>query len=246
MVHLREFGSVSGMTVHASPIIPSIHHIIGLICHELHVSLIATLLSMSCQTTLDSFKKTEPDTVKCRPDPPVDPTHPLVQTLGGAHGSLDGQATDVLPALLEEGDEVVDGQHDVGDELVLGHADVADGYTHAEHLLQLELDGRLDLGDLVGEVLSVRDGRGELSGLGETRAEETGDLLDERIGGDERIVLARKLLDELLVLVELLQVVRGHGVDAVVLGTVNVVLVTEDADGLRKSVYVPKAQSPPD
>lgn len=84
------------------------------------------------------------------------------------------------------------------------------------------------------------DGRGELSGLGETGAEETRDLLDEGVGGDERIVLAGKLLDELLVLVELLQVVRGHGVDAVVLSTVNVVLVTEDADGLQKSVHVSK------
>lgn len=44
------------------------------------------------------------------------------------------------------------------------------------------------------------DGRGELAGLGETGAEETGDLLDEGIGGDESVVLASKLLDELLVL----------------------------------------------
>ena len=67
--------------------------------------------------------------------------------------------------------------------------------------------------------------------LGETWTQETRDLLDESVGGHERIVLAGKLLDELLVLVELLQVVGGHGIDAVVLGTVNVVLVTEDADG---------------
>lgn len=31
--------------------------------------------------------------------------------------------------------------------------------------------------------------------------------------------------------VELLQVVGGHGIDTVVLGTIDVVLVTEDADG---------------
>jgi hypothetical protein len=171
---------------------------------------------------------------------PADPTHPLVQTLGGAHGSLDGQATDVLPALLQQRHEVVDRQHDVGDQLVLGHADVADGNTHAEHLLQLELDGGLDLGDLVGEVLSVGDGRGELSGLGETGAEETGNLLDEGVRGDESVVLACELLDELLVLVELLQIVRGHGVNAVVLGTIDIVLVTENADGLCKSDHASK------
>ena len=65
--------------------------------------------------------------------------------------------------------------------------------------------------------------------LGETRTQETGDLLDEGVGSDEGIVLASKLLDELLVLVELLQVVGAHGVDAMVLGTVNVVLVTKNA-----------------
>ena len=66
--------------------------------------------------------------------------------------------------------------------------------------------------------------------LGQTRTQETGDLLDESLGSDEGIVLASKLLDELFVLVELLQVVGGHGVDTTVLGTVKIVLVTEDAD----------------
>lgn len=65
--------------------------------------------------------------------------------------------------------------------------------------------------------------------LGETGTQETRNLLDESIGGDEGIVLASKLLDELLVLVELLQVVRGHGVNTEVLSTVDIVLVTEDA-----------------
>lgn len=88
---------------------------------------------------------------------------PLVETLGRGHGSLDGQASNVLPALLQEGDEVVDGKHDVSNELVLGHADVADSDTHAENLLQLELDGGLDLGDLVAEVLVVGDWGRELA-----------------------------------------------------------------------------------
>lgn len=67
--------------------------------------------------------------------------------------------------------------------------------------------------------------------LGETRTQETGDLLDEGVGGDESVVLACQLLDELLVLVELLQVLSGHGVNTTVLRTVDVVLVTENADG---------------
>ena len=54
----------------------------------------------------------------------------------------------------------------------------------------------------------MRDGSGELSGLGQTRTQETGDLLDQGVGSHESIVLASELLDELLVLVELLQVLR--------------------------------------
>ena len=88
----------------------------------------------------------------------------LVHTVGRRHGSLDDKAAHVLPALLEQRDEVVDGQHDVGDQLVLVHADVANGNTQAQNLLQLELDGRLDVGDLVVQVLTVGDGGGELAG----------------------------------------------------------------------------------
>jgi hypothetical protein len=148
--------------------------------------------------------------------------------VGRRHGSLDDKAANVLPALLEEGDEVVDGEHQVGNESLLLHGDVADGDTKAENLLQLELDGGTDVGDLGGHVLGVGDGSGELSGLGETGTEQTGNLLDQSLGSKEGIVLASKLLDELLVLVELLQVVNGHGIELVVLGTVEIVLVTKD------------------
>lgn len=40
---------------------------------------------------------------------------------------------------------------------------MADGNTQAENLLQLELDGRLDLNELAVQVLSVRHGGGELA-----------------------------------------------------------------------------------
>ena len=88
----------------------------------------------------------------------------LVQALGGRHGSLDDKAANVLPALLEQRDKVVDGQHEVSNKLVLGHANVTDGDTEAQNLLKLELDGGLDVVDLVLEILSVGDGGGELSG----------------------------------------------------------------------------------
>lgn len=49
------------------------------------------------------------------------------------------ERVDVLPVLLEEGDEEVDGQHGVGDNLVLSHVDVADSNAQAENLLELPL-----------------------------------------------------------------------------------------------------------
>ena len=91
-------------------------------------------------------------------------TENLVETLGGRHGSLDDKAANVLPALLEQGDQVVDGEHEVGNQLLLVHANVADGDTKAQHLLELELDGGLDVGDLLLHVLGVGDGGGELAG----------------------------------------------------------------------------------
>ena len=126
---------------------------------------------------------------------------------------------------------------------------MANGDAQAQNLLELELDGRANLGDLVLEVLSVRDGGGELASyndastlrseflctscmhtLGETGTKQTGDLLDEGLGGQERVVLLSQLLDELLVLVELLQVISAHGVDTMMLGTIDIVLVTKDAE----------------
>ena len=64
--------------------------------------------------------------------------------------------------------------------------------------------------------------------LGQTGTQETGDLLDQSLGSKEGIVLASKLLDELLVLVQLLEVVNGHSIDTVVLSTVEIVLVTKN------------------
>lgn len=73
--------------------------------------------------------------------------------------------------------------------------------------------------------------------LGETRTQKTRNLLDERIRGEESIVATGKLLDELLVLVELLQVIGRHGLNAQVFGTIEIVLVTENAIFLSIDVH---------
>ena len=69
-----------------------------------------------------------------------------------------------MPSLLQERDKVVDSQHDVGDQLILSHANVSDSDTHAENLLQLELDRGLDFVDLAAQVFIVGDGCREFTG----------------------------------------------------------------------------------
>jgi hypothetical protein len=73
--------------------------------------------------------------------------------------------------------------------------------------------------------------------LGKTGTQETRNLLDQGVGSDEGIVLACELLNQLLVLVELLQIVRRHGIDTSVLSTIDIVLITENA--IYPSVHCP-------
>jgi len=75
--------------------------------------------------------------------------------------------------------------------------------------------------------------------LGETRTQDPGNLLDQGVGSQESVVLASELLDKLLVLVELLQVVGGHGVNTTVLGTIDIVLVSENASSVISSESLP-------
>eukprot|EP00750_Incisomonas_marina_P031471 INCI8181.1.p1 GENE.INCI8181.1~~INCI8181.1.p1 ORF type:complete len:274 (-),score=53.14 INCI8181.1:96-917(-) len=164
--------------------------------------------------------------------PHITSTHDLeVDGEARAHGTLDVEHLDVLPALLQQSDEEVDGKLQVDVDGGLVHGDVADGEGHAENLLELELDGTLDLVDLGGGVLTREHTGGELTGTGQRRAEKAGELLDERVGGEEGIVLAGELgLDDLLVLVELLKVIDGHEVKTHLLAHLSVSLVGKHAD----------------
>ena len=89
---------------------------------------------------------------------------PLIETDRLAHGALQVQRLDVLPVLLEQRDQKVNGQHVVVDNLILAHGNVTGGNTQTEHLLELETDGRLDLIDLFLQVVQMRHGRRELAG----------------------------------------------------------------------------------
>jgi len=147
-----------------------------------------------------------------------------------AHSCLDCEDTDVLPASLEEGDEEVDSTLDVGLDLLLSEIDIADSNAEAESLLHLELDLALDLEDLGLEVIRVLDDSGELTSTVKARAEDLGDLTENRVRGKESLVLLGKTLVLLLVLADGLEVVDAHAGKAESLGLVDVDLVTHNAD----------------
>ena len=69
-----------------------------------------------------------------------------------------------------------------------------------------------------------------MSHLVKAGAQKPWDLLDERVGGEEGIILLGQSLDLLLVLVQLLQVISGHEVDTLGLGLVTMLLVTQQAN----------------
>jgi hypothetical protein len=154
----------------------------------------------------------------------------LVDTDRSTHGSLDVEGLDVLPALLQKGDEEVDATLDVGLDLLLSEGDVGDGNTKAERLLHLELDLRLELKNLSGKVISVLDDGRELTGTVEGRTVQLGNLTKHSLASKEAVVLLAELLHGLLVTADGLQTVNTHAGQTELLGLIKVNLVTKDAN----------------
>jgi len=151
---------------------------------------------------------------------------------GLGHGRLDVNSLHVVPALLEEGDQEVDGHHDVLSQLVVGHTLGADGGVEAGDLLELPFDGGSVVLNLDVDGLVVGNDLGEHTNSVKNGAANNGDLLEDGIGSQQHGVLLGPLLDHLLVLVVLLEVIKGDNFD-VSLGLgdfVLVLLVGNDAD----------------
>ena len=66
--------------------------------------------------------------------------------------------------------------------------------------------------------------------LVETGTEKSRNLLDDGLGSEESIVALGELLNKLLVLVELLEIVSGLGVDTDLVGLIDMGGITDDAD----------------
>jgi len=145
------------------------------------------------------------------------------------HGALNVERLDVLPVLLQQRDKEVHCDLNVGVDLLLGHGDMGARNTKGKHLLELELHSRLDVLDLLSEVLAPLHEGWELTHLVHGGSEKTRDLLHDRPRRKEEAVLVRELLDLLLVLVEGLEGLNIQAVNASTLGLFDVVGVAENA-----------------
>ena len=139
---------------------------------------------------------------------------------------------EVLPSLLEEGDQEVEAHHEVGDELFVSHILTSGADTHVGDLSELELDGTTDVLDLENDGGVLVDHGGEHLNSVKNGSNNDGDLLEDGVGGNEEIVLLGPLLDELLVLVELLEGIEigDINIDALVLALSLVLLIGDEAD----------------
>jgi len=151
----------------------------------------------------------------------------LIQSLDRSHSGLDVEALDVLPMLLQQRNQEIHGQVNILDQFLLRHANIANGNTQTQDLLHLELDGRLQVKCLLLQVVAVGDQGGELSCLVQSWTQQSWDLLDQGIGGQEGIIGSCQFLDLLFILVQLLEVISRHGVHTNGLGLINMLLISQ-------------------
>ena len=151
--------------------------------------------------------------------------------MGRTHAALDVDRLQVLPVLLEQGHEEVEGDGNVLADFFLLHLHVADRAAQAQDFLELELDGGLNFDDLLGEVVGEGNCSGELAGTVHVRTDDPRNGLDDGFRGKEAVVLGAELLHKLLVLVELLQVIHVLGSQTSLLGGFFLLKIANDADG---------------
>ena len=138
----------------------------------------------------------------------------------------------VVPLLLQEGGKEVEGHDNVLSELIIGHLLVTGSNVEAGDLLELPLDGSLNVVDLLLEWFVVSNWLREHTNSVKDWTEDNWDLLDKSISGEEEGVFLGPRLDLLLILVEFLQVIKVGAVDFDTRGfeLISVLLIGNQAD----------------
>jgi hypothetical protein len=128
------------------------------------------------------------------------------------HGGLNVDGLEVVPLLLKEGGEEVEGHDNVLSESIIIHGLVTGGDVEAGNLLKLPLDGSLDIINFLTNWLVVSNWLREHTNSVKNWTKDDWDLLDKSISGEEEGVFLSPLLDLLLILVEFLEGIKvGDG-----------------------------------
>lgn len=140
------------------------------------------------------------------------------------------EGSNILPSLLHERDQEVDGHGQVLSEAVLTSLNGSNGGTEARSLLGLELHGVLELINLGSDLLTFSQSDGEEAHLDQNVSEKLGGLLGNGITGKQDVVLLGPFFDLGLVLVKGLETINVNVGDAVSSGLLDVGGIGEDAD----------------
>jgi len=154
----------------------------------------------------------------------------LVDSVGLAHGTLDVKGTNVLPSLLQQGNEEVYGQLNVHQQVINRQSNVSNGNSKAEHLLQLKLNSAFKFVDLGFNIVGVGKEDGELADLVESRSQKTRNLPVDGFRSKESIVFLGQLVNKFLVPVDLLQIINSKEVEVLLLGIIAVLLVSKNTN----------------
>jgi len=128
-------------------------------------------------------------------------------------------SSNVVPSLLQEGSQEVEGHDDVLSELFISHEFVTGSNVKVGDLFKLPLDGTSDIINLLGKWFSVGNWLRELTNSGQNWTEDDWDLLNESIGGEKKEVLLSPSLDEFLIFVEFLQGIKGSNLNIKFVGS---------------------------
>ena len=134
----------------------------------------------------------------------------------------------VVPVLLQQRGQEVDGQGDVLSLFFLGHVQISYSHSQTQHLLQLELDGRHGVVDLFHHIFVGSHSGREFVDFCEGRAYKFGNLLDDAFGSQQNRVGLEVFLHGLAVLVEFLQAFCVNEGDACSLSLITVDLISQD------------------
>jgi hypothetical protein len=117
-------------------------------------------------------------------------------------------------------------------EFFIGHLLVTSGDIHAGDLLELPFNRGFNIIEFSGEWFLMGDWLGEHTDSVKYWSKNDWDLLNQSISGEENCVLLGPLLDEFLVLVEFLEVVKSGDFNVEVLSSdlISVFLIGDQTD----------------